>query len=194
MDNRNEHQVEPSAPLEEQRVQTDRDETRVNEHAYQPVILPHFGGFWMRFCSYLFDLLVVGAINGLLVYPVLRFIDGTDSGGMFSVVSIATTIIYFTYFILMTKFFGQTLGKMIFGLKVISLKGVPLSWSTVLFRELIGRYIHTALTIFTIPLLAILYLVVAFTPKKQGIHDLIADTSVIHERTVIAKQKPAVTV
>ena len=75
---------------------------------------------------------------------------------------------------IMTKFFKQTLGKMVFGLKVVSL--VPekrLTWDVVLFREVIGRYINSVY---------ITYLIVGFTPKKQGIHDYFADTAVIHEK------------
>ena len=72
----------------------------------------------------------------------------------------------------MTKFFSQTLGKMVFGIKVVTLEERPLTWMTVLFREFIGRYISK--------LFFIGYLIVAFLPKKQGIHDLLSDTTVIH--------------
>ncbi|TDL35465.1 RDD family protein [Jeotgalibacillus sp. S-D1] len=146
----------------------------------------------MRVWAYLFDVLVIAALNGLLIYPVFRLTGLNEPIGIISVAGIAATLTYFAYFVLMTKFYSQTLGKMVFGLKVVSLKGELLSWPAVLFRELVGRYIHTALTVFTIPLLMILYLVVAFTPKKQGVHDLIADTTVIHERTVLALAKPAI--
>ncbi|KIL43852.1 RDD family protein [Jeotgalibacillus soli] len=148
---------------------------------------PHYGGFWMRLWAYLFDALVIAAVNGILVYPVFRMAGWASNDGWFSVLGIVTGITYFTYFVLMTKFFGQTLGKMVFGLKVISLKDKSLGWMQVLFRELIGRYIHGALVIFAIPLLYILYIVVAFTPRKQGIHDLFADTTVVHERTAVTK-------
>ncbi|MBM7578948.1 RDD family protein [Jeotgalibacillus terrae] len=155
---------------------------------YQPetqVFLPHYGGFWIRVCAFLFDLLVIGALNGLLIYPVFR-LSGLEMGsGMFSGVNIATAIVFFAYFVLMTKFFSQTLGKMIFGLKVISKDGAKPGWVTVLIRELAGRYIYTAITFFGIPFLALLYIVAGFTPKKQGVHDLFADTTVVHERTVI---------
>ncbi len=181
MNHKDERSLEASAPL------VDQYEERSAVDTHNPVLIPHYGGFWMRVWAYLFDVLVIAAINGLLVYPVFRLIGISLDGGMFSTVGIVTTITYFAYFVLMTKFLGQTLGKMIFGLKVIALKSEDLSWSTVVFRELIGRYIHTALVIFTIPLLTIFYLVVAFTPKKQGIHDFIADTTVIHERTVLVK-------
>jgi uncharacterized RDD family membrane protein YckC len=76
----------------------------------------------------------------------------------------------------MTKYFKQTIGKMVFGLKVVDIElSGQLSWSTVIFREVIGKFISK--TIFFIG-----FLVVAFSPKNQGIHDMFADTSVIMER------------
>src|SRR5690606_40751242 len=52
---------------------------------------------------------------------------------------VATGIVFYLYFILLTKFFGQTLGKMVFGLKVIPIEGDKLTWGTIIFREGIGR-------------------------------------------------------
>lgn len=134
-----------------------------------------YAGFWMRFWAYLLDLVVIGSINRLIFYPVFRAFDvSLAESSMFAPIAILTALTFYLYFVLMTKFFGQTLGKMAFGIKVINLKGDTLSWGTVLFREWIGRFIST--TIF------VLYIVVAFLPKKQGLHDLFADTTVIHER------------
>ena len=73
---------------------------------------------------------------------------------------------------------------MILGIKVVSLKGDSLNWSTIIFREWIGRFFSTAL-----PFLIFLYGLVAFTPKKQGVHDFIADTTVVHEGTYMKKMK-----
>lgn len=133
-----------------------------------------FAGFWMRFWAYLLDLIVIGSIDRILINPIFRA-TGLDlhSGDFFAPITIATAITFYGYFVLMTKFFGQTLGKMVFGLRVIDLHGEKLSWKSVLFREWIGRFIST--------FIFILYVVVAFLPKKQGIHDLFADTAVVHD-------------
>jgi uncharacterized RDD family membrane protein YckC len=132
-------------------------------------------GFWLRVWAYLIDLIVIGSITRLIVKPVFKVLDiSLVDGSMFAPVSILSAIVFYGYFVLMTKFFSQTIGKMILGIKVIDLKGHPPSWSTIIFRELIGRFISS--TIF------ILYIVVAFTTKKQGIHDLFADTTVVQER------------
>jgi uncharacterized RDD family membrane protein YckC len=45
------------------------------------------------------------------------------------------------------------------------------------FREVVGRFLHRVFW-FT----GLLYLVVAFTPEKKGIHDMIADTRVVLTR------------
>lgn len=137
-------------------------------------------GFWIRFWAYLIDLLVIGSINRILIYPLFTLIgiDTADSF-LFSTVSIATAITYFAYFIFMTKLLNQTLGKMILGLRVTSVNGNDkLNWGTIIFRELIGRYISKMIWIG--------FLIAAFTPKKQTLHDIFADTQVIHEK-VFAK-------
>lgn len=82
-------------------------------------------------------------------------------------------VVFFLYFVLMTKFWNQTLGKMIFGLKVVALKEEKktISWGTILFRELIGRYISKVTWIG--------YLLAGLLPKKQALHDVFADTGVV---------------
>ncbi|WP_413469218.1 RDD family protein [Rossellomorea aquimaris] len=135
----------------------------------------YLAGFWIRFWAYLVDLIVIGSITRLIVNPIFKLLDiSLSDGSMFAPISILTSIVFYGYFVLMTKYFSQTIGKMVFGIRVIQLNGAKPSWGTILFRELIGRFIST--TVF------ILYVVVAFTNKKQGIHDLFADTTVVQEK------------
>lgn len=131
-------------------------------------------GFWTRFWAYLIDMVVIFSISRLIVYPVFRM-AGWDltRNEWYAPIVIISAVIFYAYFVLMTKFFQQTIGKMVLGIKVISLKNEKLTWSDILFREWIGRFISTTILI--------LYAVIAFTKKKQGIHDLFADTTVIHE-------------
>lgn len=142
----------------------------------QYIVPTHYAGFWMRFWAYLLDCIIIFSINGMLVKPIFRVLDiSLSKAGVFSAYAITAGLIFYLYFIILTKYFGQTLGKMVFGLKVISLKETSLSWGTIVFREGIGRYISASLKI--------LYLIAAFTPKKQALHDMFADTTVIHERS-----------
>ncbi|WP_203361476.1 RDD family protein [Bacillus sp. REN10] len=159
------------------------DEPKIEEEVTPYVTTPHYAGFWMRFWAYLLDLIVIGSISRLIIYPVLRALEmDVHSNQMFSPVNIATAAVFYLYFILFTKYSGQTIGKMVLGLKVISLIEPRLSWQTVLVRELFGRYITA--TIF------ILYVLIAFLAKKQGVHDLLADTTVIHENSLAIEKTP----
>ncbi|MEH7122808.1 RDD family protein [Bacillus sp. JJ1503] len=134
-----------------------------------------FAGFWMRFWAYLLDLIVIGSIDRILINPIFRALDiPLTEFNIFAPITIATAVTFYAYFVLMTRFFNQTLGKMAFGLKVVDLKGQKLTWGTIIFREWIGRFISATIMIG--------YVVVAFLPKKQGLHDLFSDTTVIHEK------------
>jgi uncharacterized RDD family membrane protein YckC len=83
-----------------------------------------------------------------------------------------TAVIYFSYFVLMTHFFQQTLGKMITGISVISQDGRKLTFAQVVYRELVGRFINNQL--FYLP-----YLMIIFTENRIGLHDFFADTYVV---------------
>jgi uncharacterized RDD family membrane protein YckC len=132
-----------------------------------------YAGFWMRFWAYLLDLIIVGSIERLLINPIFRILEiPLMEFNIFAPISIASAVIFYLYFVLMTKYFNQTLGKMVFGIKVIDLKNDKLSWGTILFREWIGRFISATVVVG--------YIIVAFLPKKQGLHDLFTDTTVIH--------------
>lgn len=130
-----------------------------------------FAGFWMRFWAYLVDLIIIGSLNRILIHPIFTFIDGKSTFAFLLAELIATTIVFYVYFVLMTKYFSQTLGKMIFGLKVVSLKEEHMTWGTLIFREFIGRFISKTIVVG--------YLLVGFLPQKQGLHDIFADTSVV---------------
>ena len=136
-----------------------------------------YAGFWMRLWAFLLDGIVIFSLNGILAYPLLRALQLMDDKiWIISISGLLTAVVGFVYFSLMTKFFSQTLGKQVFGLKVIRTDGQPLTWENVLFREVVGRYLH-----YPFWFLNFLYLIVAFSNKKQGLHDKVADTFVIHE-------------
>ncbi|VDN46059.1 putative integral inner membrane protein [Petrocella atlantisensis] len=123
-----------------------------------------YAGFWMRFFAYLLDLILVGSIQRMMLFFL-------GEGLLKTTLSV---ILFLAYFILMTKLNqGQTLGKMVFGLRVICFNEEELSWATVLVRELFGRYLQK--------IIWPMYLLVAFTPYKQHVIDMLADTSVVTE-------------
>lgn len=119
-----------------------------------------FAGFWIRFWAFILDWLVVWGVNHLTVSPIFSLFGWSKGGGWFSPFSVTTTIVFLLYFAIMTKIFQQTLGKMVFGIKVVSLQPEKrLAWDVIFFREIVGRYINT---------LFVLYAVVGFSPKSKG--------------------------
>ncbi|MFD2042884.1 RDD family protein [Ornithinibacillus salinisoli] len=136
-----------------------------------------YAGFWMRFWAYLIDLIVVFSINGILLIPFKFINDGAVIDiGFWTLTGILGSIIFYVYFLIMTRIFGQTLGKMILGIKVVRDDNQPLRWSDLIFRELIGRFLHRVFGF-----LFLLYIVVGFTREKQGIHDMIGNTRVVFD-------------
>ncbi len=131
--------------------------------------------FFTRLVSYLIDAIVIWATSQIVIYPILGMLDIKGLHfwlPIFSVDNIASGLLYFLYFILLTYFFRQTLGKMITGISVIDKEGKKLSFPQVLYRELVGRFINNSLAY--IP-----YLMIIFTKNRIGLHDFFADTYVV---------------
>lgn len=139
-----------------------------------------YAGFWIRLGAYAID----GSI--LLVPIVLLFIgmgfyNSNSSGIPFEksismtedslIFNIIATIFAFSYFIYFTKKNGATPGKKSQHLRVVSADGKSLTWKQVILRETIGRIASGVLNIG--------YIMVAFSSRKQGLHDRIAGTYVI---------------
>ena len=137
------------------------------------VLSKHFyAGFWLRFLAYSLDLLVTWSISGLVNTLTANKFNTYELPLINQGISFA--VVYVLYFVLMTYFFNQTLGKIIVGLKVETNTGEKLKFLDVVFREIVGRAINMGL--FNLP-----YLSIVFLEKKKGLHDLISDTVVIKE-------------
>lgn len=135
-----------------------------------------YAGFWIRLVAYILDSLVVTAIasiiNGLIFS---NFLINLPFG--LGVYELIRWIIMFFYFTLMTYYNkGQTLGKMMTGIRVVSTDSEKLGLWQVLTREVFARYIEEKIKI--------LYLIVAFTEPKESMADMLADTLVIKDDVV----------
>ena len=133
-----------------------------------------YTGFWIRFVAYVIDMIVIYAVASLLNTLSFGLLNKQVDFPILGEESLSYVIVMFTYFISMTYFFSQTLGKMIMKIKVETNRGDKLNLADVVYRELVGRL----LTIF---LAYIPYIAVAFINKKKGLHDFIADTVVVKE-------------
>ncbi len=143
------------------------------------------GGFWLRSMALAMDSVILFLL--VAIFVVLGFLSlsmaATEERGisLFRQVWIVLpttlplgfvlTLSYFTFF---HGTWGQTIGKMIFGLRVVRTAGQPLTFSRAFMRAL--GYFLSAIPFF------LGFFCVALTPSKRSWHDALTDTMVIRER------------
>lgn len=123
-----------------------------------PPLLPEVlayprAGFWERMGAGLLDMILVGILGGLTHFPPLAFL---------------AAVAYFTG---MLTWKGTTVGGIVLGLKVVRADGQPVSIAVALVRALAA--------VFSIVVLFLGFLWIAWDNEKQGWHDKIAGTVVL---------------
>ncbi|MFZ3266011.1 MAG: RDD family protein [Terriglobales bacterium] len=149
-------------------------------------VQPRYGGFWIRVVAFIIDAILVRIVlfpfkamfglgglaaggfgmNGFhrgMSLPYLIF-----GGGILAVLTISAAWLYEA--LMESSSYQATLGKMIFGMKVTDLYGNRIS-----FARATGRHFAKILSFM---ILCIGFIMVGFTERKQGLHDLIAGTLV----------------
>jgi uncharacterized RDD family membrane protein YckC len=148
--------------------------------AIAPVLGVGYGGFWIRVVAAIIDAVILRVV----VAPIHLIFGGLGMAGMMSgvphvplallgggVTLIATIFGSWLYEAFMeSSSYQATLGKMIFGMKVTDLNGNRIS-----FERATGRHFAKWLSAM---ILGIGYIMVGFTERKQGLHDLLAGTLV----------------
>jgi uncharacterized RDD family membrane protein YckC len=145
---------------------------------------PRRGGFWLRSLALAIDHLIL--LFTLAIFTVVGFLAAEiGSGGardfffyqqariVLPVLLPLAIILFIAYFAFFHGAWGQTIGKMIFGLRVVTVDGQPLSFPRALVRTMV--YALSAIPLF------LGFLWVGFTSSKRSWHDWIAGTMVIRE-------------
>jgi uncharacterized RDD family membrane protein YckC len=119
-----------------------------------------FGGFWIRFVALVIDAILVGIVAGVVV-------TATKTQALAYVIEIA-------YFMVCWGFLGQTIGMMLFGLRIVrNSDGGKLTWGNVILR-MIGWFVAGFV-------LLLGFIWAAFDARKRGWHDMIGGTVVIRQ-------------
>ena len=145
-----------------------------------------YAGFFVRLTAFLVDMIIVNA--ALLVIRIPMWILSLNSPDnvlvrdfifQYSIVDIVCYLLTVLYFTLLTYYTGATLGKKLFQLRVVSTEDRKMTFFEVLYRESIGRFLSGVI-------MNLGYLLILAQKEHRGIHDLLADTSVIyyHEKKV----------
>jgi len=129
-----------------------------------------YAGFWIRSCALVFDSLLL-----LIPQQWVSFLMGADNHDFWFVEFVMSLAMWWIYTAgLQSSSWQATLGKKLLGLKVVDNEGARIS-----FGRATGRYFASFLSAI---LLCIGYIMVAFTEKKQALHDQIAGTLVVRSR------------
>ena len=147
-----------------------------------------YAGFWLRFAAWIIDAILLAIVGNIVMlifglgiggwrnlflpgaHP--RPEDFAPMFGMFFRIMFLSMILHWLYYALLESSVWQgTIGKKALGLYVSDLEGRRVS-----FGRATGRFFARILSNFT---LGIGYLMVAFTEKKQALHDMVAGTLVL---------------
>ncbi len=133
-----------------------------------------YGGFWIRLGAYLIDFVIL-----LIIQVPLAFVFGANlfetdpavatSFGAYDILSLVIGLGYFVGF--EGSNMQGTPGKRALGLIVTDAGGAKIS-----YLRAVGRYFAKILSAM---ILLIGFIMVAFTERKQGLHDIIASTLVL---------------
>jgi uncharacterized RDD family membrane protein YckC len=148
--------------------------------AVAPVAGVGYGGFWIRVVAAIIDAIILRVV----VAPVGMIFGGLGMAGMMSGIphrglrflgsGITIILLIFGSWLyeafMESSSYQATLGKMIFGMKVTDFNGNRIS-----FERATGRHFAKWLSAM---IFGIGYIMVGFTERKQGLHDLLAGTLV----------------
>lgn len=150
------------------------------------LLLVSKAGFWVRAAAYSLDQLLLNMLVltlGLLALVMLTYGGILETGGdifnlsyvgwlkYISAISWGRLVLEGIYFTLLHGYSGQTVGKLIMNLRVVTTAGERLNYRRA-FKRWLGYFASSFI-------LGIGYLMVAFTQDKQGLHDKIAATYVV---------------
>jgi uncharacterized RDD family membrane protein YckC len=145
-----------------------------------------FAGFWLRLTAYVIDVLILSAATLLVMVPLAPMFFGTrppvppmpgqgirPEATMFLatvwVLSIVGAWLYFALF--ESSSWQATPGKRALGLFVTDMQGRQISFGRATIRYF-GKILSSLIFL-------IGYFMIGFTEKKQGLHDMLADTLVL---------------
>ena len=142
---------------------------------------PAYAGFWLRFCAVVID--------GIVLYIPAVIIIGITIGVFAISDKRADTFIDALYFLISLIYsslmesssWQATVGKRLIGIKVTDINGNRIS-----FERATGRTFAKMLSGL---ILGIGYIMIAFTKRKQGLHDMLAGTLVVKDKSSVHEQK-----
>ncbi|MDP3112779.1 MAG: RDD family protein [Thermodesulfovibrionales bacterium] len=136
-----------------------------------------YAGFWKRLAAFIIDLVIImiGSVATGIILAFFETVKGnTDSRVLNSAGNASGILFAWLYYAAMESSSKQgTLGKMVLGIKVVDLEGSKIDFGKATTRYF-GKFVSTI--IFSIG-----FIMIAFTQKKQGLHDIMAKCLVLNK-------------
>ena len=135
---------------------------------------PPYAGFWIRVLAFTVDALAIGVIASAVTLGQAGVVIWDHWLELVAWRNFLETALSFLYFTILWSSIGggQTLGMRLLGLRVVRADGSAIDYGAAVIRW-IGIVISAAVV-----LLGLLW--VALDPRKQGWHDKMASTFVVH--------------
>ena len=152
-----------------------------------------YAGFWLRFVAYIIDSVIIYVVQSFVFIPVFGLLGislGSQMGNVDNmseseavgmagaimaiggVTFLLTSAIAILYWALMeSSKYQATVGKLAVGLTVTDMDGNKLEFGKAFIRNICK--------IISGMIMGIGYIMAGFTEKKQGLHDIIANTLVL---------------
>ena len=142
---------------------------------FYPPGVQSFAGFWKRFAASLIDVFI-NLLIGIIVGGTVGFLMGASGHEMEAIEALANVAGYLASWIYFAAFESSesqaTPGKKALGIKVTDLNGKKISFGRASGR-FFAKYLSAAL-------LCVGFIMIAFTKRKQGLHDIIAGCLVVN--------------
>ena len=144
-----------------------------------------YGGFLRRLCAFIIDfltILLISALMGVMAYIGYkvglaahgRFVSWDNATPLLVLLTVGWMLLATTYFVVFHGLDGKTVGKWLFGLRVVGLAQQPISFRRALLRW-IGMLGLGGASI------GLSFLWIIWSGEKRAWHDFLARTWVIRE-------------
>lgn len=149
----------------------------------EPAPALRWGGFWRRGCALSIDLAVIAllaAVMGAMAYVGYKVglgahglvIGGDNTSALFAILTLGWIALSSAYFIVLHGMGGQTVGKRLFGLRVVDAQRQPPR-----LRQAARRWF----AVVGFAPIGLGFLWVMWQAEKRGWHDIVARTWVVRE-------------
>jgi uncharacterized RDD family membrane protein YckC len=150
-----------------------------------------YGGFWIRFGARIVDGIVLGVPLMVLFFLLMPnvFRPQSEISNPFLMAFATFNLTYLVvsllvscaYEVMMLKYRGATLGKMVCGLKIVRPDGSDLNWGICFGRYFMWNVVSSRVPILNLVLLLVSAIMAGTDSEKRALHDRVCNTRVIYK-------------